>query len=141
MRGVTAFIVVACAIASGVTAIPKRHHHKVGAAAGGAAAGGGAAAVAGAGASASAGAGASASTEAAASTGGAASAGTAASGTVTRGPQTEVLFEVNGVPGNQCLTFRNNGKDPSPLWIGSFADFYQAKLSMQRVWTTPPTVK
>lgn len=24
--------------------------------------------------------------------------------------QTVVLFEVNGVPGNECLTFRNNGK-------------------------------
>lgn len=29
--------------------------------------------------------------------------------TVTRGAQTLVLFEVNGVPGNECLTFRNNG--------------------------------
>lgn len=28
---------------------------------------------------------------------------------VTRGSQTLVLFEVNGVPGNECLTFRNNG--------------------------------
>ena len=31
------------------------------------------------------------------------------SATVTRGAQTLVLFEVNGVPGNECLTFRNNG--------------------------------
>lgn len=29
--------------------------------------------------------------------------------TVTRGAQTLVLSEVNGVPGNECLTFRNNG--------------------------------
>lgn len=29
--------------------------------------------------------------------------------TVTRGAQTLVPFEVNGVPGNVCPTFRNNG--------------------------------
>lgn len=31
-------------------------------------------------------------------------------GTVTRGDQTLVFTEVNGVPGNECLTFRNNGR-------------------------------
>jgi len=29
---------------------------------------------------------------------------------LVRGPTTLVFFEVNGVPGNECLTFRNNGE-------------------------------
>ena len=33
----------------------------------------------------------------------------AAGGAVTRGSSTLVLKEVGGVPGNKCLTFRNNG--------------------------------
>lgn len=31
--------------------------------------------------------------------------------------QTIVLFEVNGVPGNECLTFRNNGKSLFYLFL------------------------
>lgn len=42
----------------------------------------------------------------AATTGGATTGGAT---TVASG-QTVVLFEVNGVPGNECMTFRNNGK-------------------------------
>lgn len=34
----------------------------------------------------------------------------AATGDVQRGTSTLVLKEVNGVPGNECLTFRNNGR-------------------------------
>lgn len=29
---------------------------------------------------------------------------------ITQGAQTLVFKEVNGVPGNECLTFRNNGR-------------------------------
>lgn len=37
--------------------------------------------------------------------------GTGASvGVITRGASTLVLKEVGGIPGNECLTFRNNGK-------------------------------
>ena len=38
-------------------------------------------------------------------------------GAVTRGASTVVLFEVNGVPGNECLTFRNNGIVPIHLAV------------------------
>ena len=38
-------------------------------------------------------------------------------GAITQGPSTLVLFEVNGVPGNECLTFRNNGTSHRPLQI------------------------
>ncbi len=51
----------------------------------------------------------------AAAGGGAATA--ALTGDVTRGADTIVLKEVGGIPGNECLTFRNNGtfsKIPSP---------------------------
>lgn len=34
---------------------------------------------------------------------------TAAAGDVQKGSTTLVLKEVNGVAGNECLTFRNNG--------------------------------
>lgn len=34
----------------------------------------------------------------------------AATGSVQKGTSTLVFKEVNGVPGNECLTFRNNGK-------------------------------
>lgn len=30
-------------------------------------------------------------------------------GTITRGASTVVMFEVGGIAGNECLTFRNNG--------------------------------
>ena len=33
-------------------------------------------------------------------------------GAVTRGASTIVMFEVGGIPGNECLTFRNNGISP-----------------------------
>jgi hypothetical protein len=33
-------------------------------------------------------------------------------GAITRGASTIVMFEVGGVPGNECLTFRNNGTVP-----------------------------
>jgi hypothetical protein len=32
------------------------------------------------------------------------------SATIIKGPNTIVLKEVNGVPGNECITFRNNGR-------------------------------
>lgn len=35
---------------------------------------------------------------------------TAVTGAVQKGTSTLVLKETNGVPGNECLTFRNNGK-------------------------------
>lgn len=42
-----------------------------------------------------------------------ATAGAAAvAGTVTRGASTIVMKEVGGIAGNECLTFRNNGKHP-----------------------------
>jgi hypothetical protein len=34
----------------------------------------------------------------------------AATATITRGASTIVMKEVGGIPGNECLTFRNNGK-------------------------------
>lgn len=42
--------------------------------------------------------------------------------TVNRGPETLVFKEQGGVPGNECLTFRNNGKfttqlSPSPTQL------------------------
>lgn len=43
-------------------------------------------------------------------TGNANTAATAATGSVQRGASTLVFKENNGVPGNECLTFRNNGK-------------------------------
>src|SRR5258708_2337055 len=104
MRGIIYFIAATCAVASGVTAIPQRkHHHGAGGAAGGAAVGAGAGAVAATSAAVPV-------TSAAVSP--VATAAATASGAVTRGAQTEVLFEIGGVPGNECLTFRNNGKDP-----------------------------
>lgn len=36
-------------------------------------------------------------------------ASTGTTGSVTRGASTLVLFEVGGIAGNECLTFRNNG--------------------------------
>jgi hypothetical protein len=36
-------------------------------------------------------------------------AGNAVTGSVTRGGQTLMFTEIGGVPGNECLTFRNNG--------------------------------
>lgn len=39
--------------------------------------------------------------------------------------QTVVLFEVNGVPGNECLTFRNNGKFFGPLWSSLRSLFFR----------------
>lgn len=38
----------------------------------------------------------------------------AAAGSVTKGTSTLVLKENKGVPGNECLTFRNNGKSSIP---------------------------
>lgn len=77
-------MVATCALVAGVTAFPNgRHHHKPASTV--------VAAVP-------------ASTAAAAST-----ATTAAAAPATAG-QTIVLFEIGGVPGNECLTFRNNGK-------------------------------
>lgn len=111
MRGIAYFIVATCAIASGASAIPQgKHHHGAGAAAGGAAVGAGAGAIATTPA---------ATPVASAAISPVATAVAAASGAVTRGPQTEVLFEVGGVPGNECLTFRNNGKDPASTlsWV------------------------
>ena len=36
--------------------------------------------------------------------------GATAGGAVTRGDSTIVMKEVGGIPGNECLTFRNNGQ-------------------------------
>lgn len=47
-------------------------------------------------------------TKAGAATG---STNTAATANVQKGTSTLVFKETNGVPGNECLTFRNNGKD------------------------------
>lgn len=45
---------------------------------------------------------------------GAATGNTAAAGAVQRGADTLVFKEDGGVPGNECLTFRNNGEfDPT----------------------------
>lgn len=38
-----------------------------------------------------------------------AAAASSAAGTITRGDSTVVMKEVGGIPGNECLTFRNNG--------------------------------
>ena len=108
MKGASYFIVAISVIASGVSAIPhKKHPHGAGAGADATAVTTAVPAVAAA---------TSVAVPVASNVADAAVASTAAtadvpavSGTVTRGPQTEVLFEVNGVPGNQCLTFRNNG--------------------------------
>jgi len=41
-------------------------------------------------------------------------------GAVTRGASTLVLFEIGGIPGNECLTFRNNGTSlPTPAHLSS----------------------
>lgn len=40
--------------------------------------------------------------------------------------QTLVLFEVGGVPGNECLTFRNNGQQSSFLLKGDPANYPSA---------------
>jgi hypothetical protein len=48
-------------------------------------------------------------------------AATGGSVAVTRGASTLVLFEIGGIPGNECLTFRNNGtfqSTPAPLSNG-----------------------
>ncbi|EEA26155.1 hypothetical protein TMatcc_005596 [Talaromyces marneffei ATCC 18224] len=42
--------------------------------------------------------------------------------TVTRGAQTLVLSEVNGVPGNECLTFRNNGEIVNAACVNTASD-------------------
>lgn len=68
---------------------------------------------------------------------------TAAAGAVQRGASTLVFKEDGGVPGNECLTFRNNGewippsiyKRPCTLTDLSF----QAKLSTRRASTRLPT--
>ncbi|KAF2792674.1 hypothetical protein K505DRAFT_246168, partial [Melanomma pulvis-pyrius CBS 109.77] len=41
---------------------------------------------------------------------------------VTRGASTLVLFEVGGIPGNECLTFRNNGEMVDAACVNTAAD-------------------
>jgi len=48
--------------------------------------------------------------------------GTATNGQVQHGQQTLVFDEVNGVPGNSCLTFRNNGEIVDAACVNAAAD-------------------
>lgn len=71
---------------------------------------------------AAAGAGAAGGAAAGAATGAATGGNTAAAGAVQRGASTLVFKEDGGVPGNECLTFRNNGELPLPkakmrMWV------------------------
>ena len=105
MRSFTLLVVVACALTAEVFAIPKGSHHKAAGATGACAIAAGAGTVAAS----------SSSATTVASTTSPLSLVTsvaAASEAVTRGSTTEVLFEVHGVPRNECLTFRNNGTHP-----------------------------
>ncbi|KAH8595912.1 hypothetical protein B0O99DRAFT_145361 [Bisporella sp. PMI_857] len=45
-----------------------------------------------------------------------------AGGAVTRGATTLVLKEIGGVPGNECLTFRNNGEIVDAACVNEAAD-------------------
>lgn len=81
-----------------------------------------------------------------AATGGATgSANTAAAGAVQRGDTTLVFKEDGGVPGNECLTFRNNGEFSLPSanqrpWTLTDISL-KAKLSMLPASTRPPIVR
>lgn len=44
---------------------------------------------------------------------------TATGGDVTRGSDTIVMKEVRGIPGNECLTFRNNGTTAFPKFTST----------------------
>ncbi|PVH87867.1 hypothetical protein DL98DRAFT_509394 [Cadophora sp. DSE1049] len=46
----------------------------------------------------------------------------AATGDVTRGADTIVMKEVGGIPGNECLTFRNNGEIVDAACVNTAAD-------------------
>ncbi|KAH8655034.1 hypothetical protein BGZ60DRAFT_334955, partial [Tricladium varicosporioides] len=46
----------------------------------------------------------------------------AAGGAVTRGATTIVMKEVGGIPGNECLTFRNNGEMVDAACVNTAAD-------------------
>ncbi|KKY30354.1 hypothetical protein UCDDA912_g09715 [Diaporthe ampelina] len=50
------------------------------------------------------------------------SSNTAATGTVQRGDSTLVFKEDGGVPGNECLTFRNNGEIVDAACVNEAAD-------------------
>lgn len=101
MKSITYFIVTACAVISGVSASPRGKHGKAAGAGAGAVAGGGVGAAIGADAG-------TASTVSSATP--TATNAADVSVAVSRGAKTIVLFEVGGVPGNECLTFRNNGE-------------------------------
>ncbi|KAG8158093.1 hypothetical protein KVR01_011854 [Diaporthe batatas] len=57
-----------------------------------------------------------------AATGSAAGGNTAAAGAVQRGASTLVFKEDGGVPGNECLTFRNNGEIVDAACVNEAAD-------------------
>ncbi|KAH7399235.1 hypothetical protein BKA66DRAFT_451299 [Pyrenochaeta sp. MPI-SDFR-AT-0127] len=44
------------------------------------------------------------------------------SNALVKGPQTLVLKETNGVPGNECITFRNNGEMVDAACVNEAAD-------------------
>ncbi|KAG4436928.1 hypothetical protein IFR05_007579 [Cadophora sp. M221] len=130
MKSFTTILV--CSLAAFVAASPARGNRaKAKAAAGGAAVGGVAGAAAGTGAcdgtGAATGAGASAGTGAGAAAGAGTGAGAGATtpgltGSVTRGANTIVMKEVGGIPGNECLTFRNNGEMVDAACVNTAAD-------------------
>ncbi|KAH7099190.1 hypothetical protein BKA62DRAFT_710743 [Auriculariales sp. MPI-PUGE-AT-0066] len=101
-----------------VFAAPVRHHHHHGGAGGGAGGAGGAVSSTVATANTTATATATTDTAAASPSSGA----TSPTGQVTRGAQTLVFTEVNGVPGNECLTFRNNGEIVDAACVNAAAD-------------------
>lgn len=95
-----AFIVTVFAATASAASLQARRKGRKGAASG-------AAVAAGAGAAGGAATGAAAGAATGGATGGA---NTAAAGAVQRGASTLVFKEDGGVPGNECLTFRNNGE-------------------------------
>ncbi|KAH8200808.1 hypothetical protein TruAng_005045 [Truncatella angustata] len=61
-------------------------------------------------------------TTAAATAAGTAAAGTNAGAAAAASGSTVVLKEVNGIPGNECLTFRNNGEIVDAACVNTAAD-------------------
>ncbi|KAH6721155.1 hypothetical protein BKA61DRAFT_728764 [Leptodontidium sp. MPI-SDFR-AT-0119] len=113
MKSFTTILV--CSLAAFVAASPARGNRakaKAAAAAAAAAAAGGAGV---AGVAAGTGAGVAAGTGAGATASG-------LTGSVTRGADTIVMKEVGGIPGNECLTFRNNGEIVDAACVNTAAD-------------------
>ncbi|KAK0113842.1 hypothetical protein ONS95_014089 [Cadophora gregata] len=113
MKGFTTILV--CSLAALVASSPARGDRakaKAAAAAAAAAAAGGAGVAAGTGA-----------TNGNSGNGAGNGAGNAATGgSVTRGADTIVMTEIGGIPGNECLTFRNNGEIVDAACVNEAAD-------------------